>query len=58
MSIGDQIQEKLDAAEKRISQMLKEQDRQHRINQVLIAAEFITQKQINDVTQLIERVYP
>ena len=45
---------KLDAAEMQISRMRAEQRRQFKIQQILIAAGFLTQEKINEVSDILE----
>ena len=45
---------KLDAAEMQISRMKKEQSRQHKIQQILIAAGFLTQEKLNEAADILE----
>ena len=45
---------KLDIAEKHLSSMRKEAHRQFKINQILIAAGFLTQDKINEAADILE----
>jgi len=45
---------KLDAAEMQIGRMKKEQSRQHKIQQILIAAGFLTQEKLNEAADILE----